>query len=525
MDKTIGRIRKPARDAIGIADAGGREWSLIRFIIPAFPELNIFTRQAKVTTALGPIMVATTANKLWGWRVEVIDENNYRGPRNNQGMVDHLTLQKENPAAIVGFYCGLTSTIERVWNLAELYHREGVVTIAGGWHAHYCPEETLRHNIDLVVHGDGEIAIQRIIKALKEKNFLKDVPGISFMENGQIKTNPPEMPEVPNLNDLPYPDFGLLRYAKVKIYPIGRIRGCSMNCEFCSVKGKPRWATANYFFNLVKWLRETRKARHFFIVDDRLEEDLGGTIEFFKRISKKYGNRLHFTVQTRLETAKNAELLEIMKKAGVRVAAVGFESPIDGDLKAMHKGYLSSQMLEWTKILRRYFRVHGMFIAGYPLKEKMKPISPKETVKRFKKFIRKASLDTVQILLPVPLVGTALRKRLEKKGRIFPLELVPWSKYDGSYPCFMPDNMTLQEFQEIPWKLMSKFYNPLSLIRIPLRTVAFPIDCWIRGWKNWYRDWCRDVIKYGGYLLLQRWQKRQDGDFIKKLEKYNQKTG
>jgi len=84
------------------------DWPLVRFVIPAFPEVNIFTRQAKKTTALGPIMVATVANKLWGWRVEVIDENNYkRGPRDKQDLPDHLTLQRENPAAVVGFYCGL----------------------------------------------------------------------------------------------------------------------------------------------------------------------------------------------------------------------------------------------------------------------------------------------------------------------------------------------------------------------------------------------------------------------------------
>ncbi len=501
-----------------------KDWPLARFIIPAYPEVNIFTRQAKVTTALGPVMVATAANKLWGLRVEIIDENNYRGPSDSQGLPDHLILQKESPATIVGFYCGLTSTMERVWELAKFYHQKKAATIAGGWHAHYCPEETLNHDVDVVVHGDGELVIQRIIEALKEKRPLADIPGISFMENREVKTNSPEMLEVPDLNDLPYPDFGLLKYAKMKIYPIGRIRGCSMNCEFCSVKGKPRWTAANYFFNLVKWLRETRKARNFFIVDDRSEEDLGGTIEFFKRISEKYGTRLNFTIQMRLEAAKNTELLEIMKKAGVRTVCVGYESPIDEDLKAMHKGYLFSHMLEWTKVLRRYFWVHGMFMVGYPLKEKKNSISARETIKCFKKFIRKASLDTVQILFPCPVVGSDLRVRLEKERRIFPLDLVPWSKYDGNFPCFAPDNMSLREFQEIPMKIMSGFYNLSSFIRIPLRTISLPIDYFIRGWNSWYRDWSRDVMKYGGHLLLQRWQKKQKSDkFIRRLEEYSSK--
>lgn len=518
---------KPARNAFGIADAGGNDWPLFRMVIPAFPEINIFTQQAKKTTALGAIMVATVANKLWGWRVEVIDENNYkRGPRDEQKLPDHVALQKENPATVVGFYCGLTCTMERVWETAEFYHQNGVFIIAGGRHADYCPEETLNHNIDVFAHGDGEVVIQQILNALKQGNSWEDILGISFLKNGQIETNPPETIEVTGLDvkltNLPFPDFNLLKYAKIKIYPIGRIRGCSMNCEFCSVKGKPRWASSQHLFDTVKWLVKTRRARHFFIVDDRLEEDLDGTIESLRMVAEKYGNRLHFTVQARLEAAKNTELLEIMKKAGVRTVCIGYESPIDEDLRAMRKGFLSSNMLEWTRIWHRYIRsIHAMFIACYPLKEKKNSISAKEIVKLFKKFIRKACVDTIQISLPGPGEGTDLRLRLEKEGRIFPLDLVPWSKYDGNYVCFKPDNMSARELQEIPKRLMSKFYNPWSFVRVPLRIVAFLFDLCIRGWEDWCRGWKRDIKKCGGHLLMRRWRKKQkDSKFIERLENY-----
>lgn len=504
----------------------GKNWLLFRLIIPAFPEVNIFTRFTRSTTALGPIMVATAANKLWRWRVEVIDENNYKGPRDKRGLPDHDVLQKGNPASVVGFYCGLTSTMERVFELSDHYKRQGTINIAGGWHAHYCPEETLRKNVDIVIHGDGEIIIQQILQVLAEDNSFEEIPGISFLKNGQVKTNEPEMIENPYLDDLPIPDFGLLKHAnKMKFYPIGRVRGCGMNCEFCSVKGRPRWAGAQHLFKTVNWLVETRKARSFFITDDRLEEDPAGTLDFFRMISERYGRCLNFTVQVRLEAARNIELVEVMRRAGVRVVGIGYESPIDEELKTMRKGYSSSKMLEWTKILRRYgFRIHAMFIFGYPLKEGGGLVNPREMVKRFKGFIQKAHFDTVQILHPVPLVGTGLRARLEAEGRIFPLGLVPWRYYDGNYTCFRPDNMTLREFQEIPMKLMKWFYSPLSFIRIPLKTIAFPVDCLVRGWGRWYRRWHRDVVMSGGHLLIQRWQKRQKGNkFLKKLEEHQKK--
>lgn len=494
-------------------------WFLFRLIIPVFPEVNIFTGLAKSTTALGPILVATAANKLWGWRVEVIDENNYNGPRDRLGLPDHRILQKENPVTVVGFYCGLTSTIERVWELAELYRKQGVTTIAGGWHAHYCPEETLSKNIDIVAHGDGENVIRQILSAFKEEESFEAIPGISFLKNGEIITNRPALLEIPDLDDLPFPDFGLLRHSnKMKVFPIGRIRGCRMKCEFCSVKGEPRWASGRYLFDVVDSLVKTRKARKFFIVDDRLEENIAGTIEFFRMISEKYGRRLRFIVQVRLESAKNTELLEIMREAGVKTVCIGYESPINEELKAMHKGYLSSHMLEWTKIWRNYFRIHAMFMFGYPLKEKS-GINAKEMTNLFEKFIRQGHFDTIQVLHLVPIVGTDLRLRLEKEGRIFSRELVPWKMYDGNYVCFFPDNMTLREFQEIPMSLMSRYYDPLSCLRIPLRILAFPVDYFIRGWEDWHRGWYKDIIKYGGYLLIQKWKKRQQGDeFIRRLE-------
>jgi len=271
----------------------------------------------------------------------------------------------------------------------------------------------------------------------------------------------------------------------------------------------------------VNWLVETRGARKFFIVDDRLEENLEGTIQFFRLIHEKYGDSLDFSVQIRLEAAKKQEFLEVMKKAGVSMVCVGYESPIDEDLKAMRKGYLSRHMVEWTRILRRYFWVHGMFIFGYP-NERRSEISVSEMTGRFKTFIREAQISTIQVLHPVPIVGTDLRKRISGEGRIFPLTLVPWSMYDGNYACFRPENMSLKEFQETPIKLMRWFYGPLGLLKIALRWLSF--YRLLRGVGHWRYGWLREAVRYYGHRVVTRWQKRQDSkSFLSKLENY--KTG
>ncbi|HTW96113.1 MAG TPA: radical SAM protein [Candidatus Methylomirabilis sp.] len=493
-------------------------WPLVRFIAPKYPEVNIFTK-VKITP-LGLVSVATVASKIWGMRVEIIDENNYIGPRQN-GLPDHETLQKENPAAFVGFYCGLSSTIDRVFELAKFYRSCGVKNIAGGWHAHYNPDEMLTNNFDVVVHGDGEPVIAQILKAFLQKQGFSGVAGVSYLENNRKKTNSPDMLELPQLDDLPCPDFGLLHYAgKVSVYPIGRVRGCRFNCEFCSVKGKPRSCSPEHLFEVVQNLVQSRKAKHFFIVDDRLEENSDEILQFFRLIYERFGNELNFTVQIRLETARNLPLLAAMRKAGVRMACVGFESPIDEDLKTMHKAYTSRDMVALALTLRKYFWVHGMFIFGYP-NQTESLLGAKEKAVRFKKFIRAARLSSVQILHPITLTGTQLRARIEKEGRNFPLNVVPWSKYDGNYAVFSPRDMTLKEFQETPIKLMRWFYPSLSFLKIPIWTLIFPLHFIFLGWNHWFYNWWREIVKYGGHRIIVQWNKNKENrKFFQRLSDY-----
>ena len=324
------------------------------------------------------------------------------------------------------------------------------------------------------------------------------------------------------LNSLPYPDFGLMKCARIKIYPIGRIRGCSMKCKFCSVKGGVRFGSPEYLFGMVDWLVKTRGAKSFFIVDDRSEEDTTGTLQFFEMIAEKYGSRLYFTVQMRLLAVKNIMLMDIMKKAGVEAACLGLESPIEEELKAMRKGITAQKMVELVRAWRCYFKVHGMFIFGYPVDGQEDIISTRQKIKRFKEFIKKTHLDFVQILLPVPFPGTELFAELRKENRLFPLSIAPWNKYDGNFILFKPGgSIKLRDLQSANMKIMSWFYSPFSLYKLIYRTLAFPIDYLVRGWNPWYEDWGREVIKSIGHSIVTRWKETRESDtHIETLEKH-----
>ncbi|NQT75706.1 MAG: cobalamin B12-binding domain-containing protein, partial [Candidatus Omnitrophica bacterium] len=254
----------------------------LRIVIPAYPAFNIYSSIAKETTALGPVCVASVVNEMERWDVEVIDENNLRryGPRSNSGGADHEFLQRQRPADVVGFYGGLTSTIPRLYRIARFYKDKGVVTIAGG--QHFVEDniaEALNSSIDYVVIGEGEETIKELLFAIESRRDVSKINGIAYLGNGEIIYTPKREP-LTDFDKLPLPDFSLVRYAKIKLYPVERIRGCGMDCEFCTVKGKPRYASPERLLERISFLLETKDARDFFIVDDLFGQQRDETIRF-----------------------------------------------------------------------------------------------------------------------------------------------------------------------------------------------------------------------------------------------------
>ena len=505
----------------------------LRIIIPAYPAFNIYSHIADKTTALGPVCVASAANEMPGWDVEVIDENNLRrhGPRGSLVGADHEFLQQARPADVVGFYGGLTSTIPRLYELARFYKDKGIVTIAGGQHfVEDSVAEALHSGIDYVFIGEGEEAIKEFLGALEGKSDISLIKGIVYRDNGRVIRTPERAP-ITDFNKLPLPNFSLVRYAKIKIYPVGRIRGCGMDCEFCTVKGKPRHASPERLLEQIRNLLETQDARYFFVVDDLFGQERDETIRFCQMLrdyQKNTGTGLDITVQIRLDKAKDKELLFAMRQANINMVAIGFESPIEEELNAMNKHLKPEDMLSFTRIFHQFgFLVHGMFIFGYPLKEGAQFKMPVgERIKRFKRFIKKAKIDTIQILLPGPLPGTELRQRLAMQNRIYPIQDVGWEYYDGNFPLFEPDEpMTAEEMQFSIRKIMGRFYQFKYMFMIGLHIFSFPALIFFlhnlrSGWIKWFRPWRNNLLRFGGWIIMKKWTAQLKKDkFIERLQK------
>lgn len=508
-----------------------------RVIAPSYPAFNIYSRIAKGTTALGPLCVATAASRVSGWDVEVIDENNFRklGPKRSDGTPDHHTLQAIRRADVVGLYGGLSSTIPRLEELALFYRERGVTTIVGG--QHFVGENirvALERGADYVVIGEGEETIRDLLLAIQEGREPGDVSGIAFLRDGTVVMTPEREP-ITDFDALPLPDFKLLRYARIKLFPVHWIRGCGMDCEFCTVKGRPRAAPVERVAEQIATLLEVHDARHFFIVDDLFGHKREETLRLCRLLAdyqKAVGTRLDITVQIRLDRARDSELLHAMRGAGINTVAIGFESPIAEELKAMDKRTRPEDMVELTRLYHKAgFLVHGMFIFGYPLPEGIRlSLSTKQRIERFRCFIKRTRLDTIQVLLPVPLPGTEMTERLVAQNRVFPQDIVGWEYYDGNFPLFDPDEpLTPEEMQLAIRRIMGRFYRFRSMFSIGLNILKFPSMLFSLfnikiGWRRWYRMWRNDLLRFGGWITIKQWTSDfEKGAFSSKLRHAKQR--
>lgn len=468
-----------------------------RVVIPRQPFPNVFS--GVIMPPLGPLYVAAAVRQAGGWEVEVIDENNWlrRGG-------DHRQLQEIRPADVVGFYGGMTSSVPRLYEIARLYGDMGVLTIAGGGHVDYLCEEALNSGIDIVVNGEAEESTPELLAAWHRGEKVSRVDGISFLnDNGEIVITPRRAP-ISDFSKIARPDFTQVIEQKrpYRVIPVSHLRGCPFRCEFCSVfrmlgdtHGHSVDQTAQYMDGLVQ-----AKHRVFFFVDDNFVGHRDETIELLKRIqdiAARNKAELNISVQLRAETSRDDELMREMRKAGVKLVALGLESPLQEDLAVMKKGQSVEQMKKDLAAFRRYgFYVHGMFIFGYP----PQPGAPPPTVplwmqaRMFLDFARKAGIDTIQVLKAVPIPGSKLFERLRDRGRILPLSDVGWEYYDGNFLTYVPEDSKFTDVHEGAVWIMRQFYSATNMLKLSYLLSCAPVVVAIGTVRSWREHVLRSRI-------------------------------
>ncbi|MCX5896368.1 MAG: radical SAM protein [Proteobacteria bacterium] len=132
--------------------------------------------------------------------------------------------------------------------LCKKYH-PAIPVIFGGYSATYFHEELITYpQVDIVVRGDStEDTMLQLLSVLKNGGSLKEIPGITYKENGRIRINQPAAP-ASHLNhcsnnylslfknSIKYGVKGFTPIVDWWEYPITAVmtcRGCTQNCVIC----------------------------------------------------------------------------------------------------------------------------------------------------------------------------------------------------------------------------------------------------------------------------------------------------
>ena len=70
-----------------------------------------------------------------------------------------------------------------------------------------------------MIRGEGEETIVDLINAIRNKEDVSKVPGISYAKEGKIIHNP-SRPFIQNLDKLPFPAFHLMKDAQKTFMPV-----------------------------------------------------------------------------------------------------------------------------------------------------------------------------------------------------------------------------------------------------------------------------------------------------------------
>ena len=306
----------------------------VTFITPSLPYPNLVSHILMVE--YGPPLIATITRNA-GYDVRLFAEH-----------IAPVDWQRVIHSDVVCFHT-FSSTMPKVIEYCRRIRarRPDMPIIVGGTHASVMAEDTLQY-CDYVVRQEGDETLPELLAALRDGGDLSSVLGISYKVDGGIRHNP-NRPFIEQLDTVP--DMELIHgYTAVSKLQLARrlmtrwnvlqtSRGCPYDCSFCIA---PRELGRGYrvrdIENVIadiKYQRALTGCKRFFIVDNHFTVNRERTKALLNRIieEKLDWEALCFT---RVEVARDKEMLQLLKKSGINTLYMGLESFDNDVLKVLN---------------------------------------------------------------------------------------------------------------------------------------------------------------------------------------------
>jgi len=278
-----------------------------------------------------------------------------------------------------------------------------------GSHMQALPKETLANekNIDFIFTNEGVYALRNILKLKKfDESTLKDIKGIAYREKSNIKINIPERVVPTDRMDLDLPGYAwdLLPYEKkpLDLYrspmwhaeydfekrsPYASLQtslGCQFKCSFCMINlinrdDQEEIGVASNYSGMRFWspnfiIKEFDKlikmgVKTIRIVDEMFLLNPKYYVPLCEMLAERnQDDSLRMWSYSRIDTIKRPEILNLVRKAGIKWLCLGIES---GDKKVrleVAKGKFEDVDVEEVieKVHKADISVMANYIFGLP---------------------------------------------------------------------------------------------------------------------------------------------------------------
>ncbi len=239
------------------------------------------------------------------------------------------------------------------------------------------PQQVLeRTRVTFVIRDEPELTFSELYDALSSGGALGAVAGLAYREDGTIRLTP-ERGRLEDLDALPFPDHSLVnleRYNESYLErPIGVVmseRGCPFGCTYC-VRTFGRRLISRSAESLLAELEHLRRdlgIRNIRFMDDTLTINRARMVRLCQGLLER-GLDLVWTCLTRVDVV-DAEVLELMRRAGCRRLYVGIESGSQRVLDSYRKGLSVAGIRDQMAVIRRSgLEASAFFIVGAPGEE------------------------------------------------------------------------------------------------------------------------------------------------------------
>jgi anaerobic magnesium-protoporphyrin IX monomethyl ester cyclase len=220
----------------------------------------------------------------------------------------------------------------------------GARICAGGYLPTYYDVRMLQEApfIDFVIRGEGEISFLNLLQRLEKGEDLNGLKGLTFRSGEEIVTNE-DQPLIEDLDSLPLPARDLLTDNNLKVASIMTSRGCARKCSFCNTANfwkKWRGRDVRDMLEEIKYIH-TLGIRYFSFNDSSFEDSIThmerivslarGILDLNLDISYIAGFRAEFNRDA------TPELMELLKRSGLRQVRIGIESANEFDRRLFGK--------------------------------------------------------------------------------------------------------------------------------------------------------------------------------------------